>query len=340
MPLISLETLAGPGSFHYTVSTPTKAHADAIVPGIPTLVMLHPVYIASPIFHPIFADARLRRFNLVTFDLRGHGGTTACVEDTYVRETAARDALRLMEALKLPACHLMGVSMGACIALQMAVLAPEKVLSIFMLSALPLVEPPEAAEGRQEIWDCWVAAFEDPHNVDDAAIKDAVVGALQLAYNNRETTLSRALVSQAIPDGLKNWAPGNFEAFHTVSVKFFLNRAPHPVSRLSRIACPIALIHCSDDVAYPIHYSEELLDLLQNGGIDARIHRIEGAPHFGNVTHWKETNALLYEFLLANSKGAGIPPLQPNVESPFLTDLIQFGLRDKESDSDSDSESD
>lgn len=34
----------------------------------------------------------------------------------------------------------MGVSMGACVALQMAIFAPEKVLSLFLMSPLPLTE--------------------------------------------------------------------------------------------------------------------------------------------------------------------------------------------------------
>jgi pimeloyl-ACP methyl ester carboxylesterase len=54
-----------------------------------------------------------------------------------------------------------------------------------------------------------------------------------------------------------------------------------------RVRCPIALNHCSEDVAYPMHYTEELLDLHQ-AHLDAQMHNIEGAPHFGNFTHAKE----------------------------------------------------
>jgi pimeloyl-ACP methyl ester carboxylesterase len=107
----------------------------------------------------IYADARLRRFNLLTLDLRGHGPTSASVDDTYGRETAARDVLNLMvctashrrffkyfcllyaqDALKIPTSHLMGVSIGSCIALQMAIFAPDRVLSVLMFSPLPQIE--------------------------------------------------------------------------------------------------------------------------------------------------------------------------------------------------------
>lgn len=47
---------------------------------------------------------------------------------------------RVQETLKLPQCHIVGISMGACVALEMAVSHPEQILSVFMVSPLPLVE--------------------------------------------------------------------------------------------------------------------------------------------------------------------------------------------------------
>ncbi|KAJ7346174.1 hypothetical protein DFH08DRAFT_701642 [Mycena albidolilacea] len=90
MPRISLETTTGSENFAYTITTPTDTSTTEIVQGLPTVLFLHPVYIGSAIFHPIYADTRLRRFNLVAMDLRGHGWTTAKVEDTYGSEVAAQ----------------------------------------------------------------------------------------------------------------------------------------------------------------------------------------------------------------------------------------------------------
>ncbi|KAJ7768145.1 Alpha/Beta hydrolase protein [Mycena maculata] len=336
MPLVDLETIAGPGRFHYTLSTPTDANAKAIVEGIPTLILIHPVYLGSHVFHPIYADPMLRRFNLVAIDLRLHGRTSAKVENTYGRETAARDVLMLMGVLKLPPCHIMGVAMGACIALQMAVLAPEKVLSTFMFSPPPLKEPPGSAGGRQEIFDYWVAGFRDPANVDRMALEDAIVGSLQLAYNNIVSNMATSMLSLAISDAMRNWNPADFDSLHTVTVKFFLDLDPHPLADLARIRGPIALIHCSEDIAYPLHYCEEFLDLLHRAGLDAKIYIIDGAPHLGNVTHWRETNALLHDFLVDNSAGMVIPSAEPRVESPFHAALLRAGLQEGDSDDDSD----
>jgi hypothetical protein len=51
MPSIDLESSTGLGSFHYTLSTPTDANAEATLEGAPTLVLVHPLLLASEIFH-------------------------------------------------------------------------------------------------------------------------------------------------------------------------------------------------------------------------------------------------------------------------------------------------
>ena len=76
---------------------------------------------------------------------------------TYRRLHAAEDVFKFMvgrsvlfssdvlltnhqEALHLPPCHLVGLSLGACVALQTAISYPHQVLSLFMVSPLPLIE--------------------------------------------------------------------------------------------------------------------------------------------------------------------------------------------------------
>lgn len=89
--------------------------------------------------------------------MRSHGETVGGVPADFRRFHAAEDVCEFMvcahetfqvmlvlhpvqKALKLPPCHLFGLSLGACVALQIAVSHPERVLSLFMLSPLPLIE--------------------------------------------------------------------------------------------------------------------------------------------------------------------------------------------------------
>jgi pimeloyl-ACP methyl ester carboxylesterase len=46
----------------------------------------------------------------------------------------AKDALALIDHLEWPQCHVVGMSMGGMIALELALLAPERVLSLTLLA--------------------------------------------------------------------------------------------------------------------------------------------------------------------------------------------------------------
>jgi pimeloyl-ACP methyl ester carboxylesterase len=88
---------------------------------------------------------------------------------------------------------------------------------------------------------------------------------------------------------MDNWArPDQFEIFHTLSVKFFLDRTVPPLSSLQKITCPVNLVHCSEDIAYPLPIVEETEVHLKEAGVDVRISHIPDAPHFGCATHPKQ----------------------------------------------------
>lgn len=70
-----------------------------------------------------------------------------------------------------------------------------------------------------------------------------------------------------------------------MSVDFFIDRKPHPLAVLKKVMCPINLIHCGGDIAYPLHYAEELRDRMEAAGLDVRISHNPGAAHFGTITH-------------------------------------------------------
>lgn len=131
MPSVKIKTKAGSVNFSYTISTPTSTSAKKIDKNLPTIIFVHPVYIASSIFQSEifmysvvlkagsprrrhlaqFADAHLRRFNLVTLDLRSHGETGGKVTKSYGQEEAADDVIKFMVCLssrcsvRLPTRH-------------------------------------------------------------------------------------------------------------------------------------------------------------------------------------------------------------------------------------------
>lgn len=83
---------------------------------------------------------------------------------------------------------------------------------------------------------------------------------------------------------MKNWGPKNFDSYHTATVKLCTDRKSHSKEVLSKIRCPVTLVHCLEDVAYPLEYTEVFLHQLEEACVDVSIAKIEHAPHFGITT--------------------------------------------------------
>ncbi|KAJ6552572.1 Alpha/Beta hydrolase protein [Mycena vulgaris] len=334
MPDVTLETPTGTIVFNYVISTPTQASAHQIDPALPTVLFLHPVYVGKIIYHQQFADQHLRRFNLIGLDLRCHGRTIGKAGKGYGREVAARDVGLFMSALQIPQYHLFGMSMGGCIGLQTAILFPSCVLSIFVVSSLPLTEPLDVAEGRQEIYDHWADEVTHGENFEGGAMSLAIAGCLQLSVNGHPSKIFNAILRASTGCMTSQWGTGRLEDFYAVSVEFFMLREAYTVEAMHNIACPVYLVHCSADIAYDISMTEHVADHLRAAGVQVEVAQIPKAPHFGATTHPKEVNELFHTFILSLCSGSP-PPIPEQVESPFTEQLTTVG---SDSDSDSDRE--
>ncbi len=77
-----------------------------------------------------------RHFQTFTVDLRGHG-KSGKPPGPYSVPLFAADTARLIRALKLPAVHLAGLSLGGMVAFQLAVDSPELVNSLIIINSGP-----------------------------------------------------------------------------------------------------------------------------------------------------------------------------------------------------------
>ncbi|KAF7320705.1 AB hydrolase-1 domain-containing protein [Mycena chlorophos] len=344
---LPLKTATGDITFSYVISTPTQT-AVARIPeeeaDIPTVVFLHPVYVGKIIYHPQFADRQLRRFNLVALDLRCHAGTVGRSGPGYGREVAARDVSAVMAALRIPKYHIFGLSMGGCVAIQTSILFPEAVLSVFVVSSLPLTEPPDIGEGRQEIFDCWKegaklegsegSSQQADYKEEGGPMRDAYTGAMQLGFNGEPTPLFNAICQRSFELLGPRWTDEQLADWKVATVDFFTLREAYTMEALSNIQCPIRLIHCGADIAYPIEMTEELATRLTRAGVkNVVVQQIPDAPHFGTITHPKEINEMFHGYVLSSCAGSGkVPPLPPpeKIVSPWLDELKGVGFEDDE----------
>jgi len=72
-------------------------------------------------------------FRLILLDNRDSGKSSSGPE-IYTTETMARDILGLMDHLGMARAHILGTSMGGMIAQQVALMAPERVISLVLAS--------------------------------------------------------------------------------------------------------------------------------------------------------------------------------------------------------------
>lgn len=125
---------SGPSNLRPADATPGGGRA----PDPPTIILLH----GSPGDHgevSRIAQVLAGRYRVVAPDLPGFGGSSRRIPD-YSILAHARYVAQLMDSLRIGRAHLLGFSMGGGVALELAGMAPERVASITMLSAIGVQE--------------------------------------------------------------------------------------------------------------------------------------------------------------------------------------------------------
>ncbi|KAF9072816.1 Alpha/Beta hydrolase protein [Rhodocollybia butyracea] len=281
MPFVEVSSSTGTIKFHYTISTPACANAETIDPHLPVVLFFH-AFAFHTIFHSQFSDELLRKFNLVVFDLRWHG-YTECDTLRYCNSHSRLSIIVFEDALQLPPCHFVSIDIGSMVALQIAVTKPEYVRSLFIMSHICLEE------------------------------LDVALGYTQYAFSSNMSNLAKcvsnilstSLFAAALPIDLKNWSPEHLKEY------------PHSQQALSRISCPVKLLHGSGIVNF--------LNPCKRAGLDVSFHAVPNAPHYLCADHGNEVNPLIHDFIwenIVNKEGIFIPTY---VVSPWDKLLREYG---------------
>jgi 3-oxoadipate enol-lactonase / 4-carboxymuconolactone decarboxylase len=112
----------------------------------PPVLLLHSLGTTLQMWDPQ-AEALAKRYRVIRMDMRGHGLTEAPA-GPYTMAMLARDALALLDSLGVERAHVGGVSIGGRIALQMAAMAPDRVLSLMPCDTALEFGPPETWQQR------------------------------------------------------------------------------------------------------------------------------------------------------------------------------------------------
>ena len=216
------------------------------------------------------------RYRVLAIDLPGHGGTGP-VPRPFSVHGMAENVERQLEREALPAAHIIGVSLGACVALALALRAPHRVRSLTIINGFARLRPRGLTAALRMLvrlvllvaapmpvvaW--WVARITFPRP-EHAALRRQAVKSLT-------ATSRRAYVS----------AVGALIAFDV--------RA-----QLGHVRCPVLVVAGDEDRTVPLVSKRELAA----GIAGARLLVARGSGHASHYDAPETVNAALLEFLAA-----------------------------------------
>jgi pimeloyl-ACP methyl ester carboxylesterase len=216
------------------------------------------------------------QYRVLAIDLPGHGGCPRPRRPLSVHGMAEQ-VTRVLKDEALPPSHVIGVSLGACVALALALQASERVRSLTLISGFARLRPAGAAGGlrmllrlalltaapmRLVAWQVARATFPRPGQED----------LRRLAMESIQRTSRRSYVA----------AIGALLAFDVRG-------------HLGRVRCPALVVAGSEDRTVPMSAARALA-----GGIPgARLVGVPGAGHAPHCDTPAVVNAALLEFLVA-----------------------------------------
>ena len=135
-----------------------KVHYQQVGQG-PDVVLVHGITGNLAVWHLHLVQALADRYRLLTYDLRGHGLSSAPAHG-YSADDMAEDLRLLLDALEIERPVVVGHSFGADVALYLAAREPGRVSRVVAIeAALPAME--QVRDHAQWIgWTYWVQALE------------------------------------------------------------------------------------------------------------------------------------------------------------------------------------
>ena len=117
----------------------------------PTLVMLHPAMGSAKRYYAM-VPRLARHYRTVRLDLRGHGASQVPADELpFSLERLARDAVELIDHLKIDKVHVIGSSAGGFITQRIAMNFPQRVHSIVLIASKPGLKRSQASEWLAEV---------------------------------------------------------------------------------------------------------------------------------------------------------------------------------------------
>src|ERR671937_2768073 len=186
----------------------------------------------------------------------------------YTTSDLVADATAVLDAYRLPAAHVVGVSAGGALAQRLALEFPDRVLSLVLISTSPALPNQRNLPPPTEEFMRFVRTAQIDRTNAASTIEYLVAYSRMLAGGERpfDEAAMRELVRRDVERARDLAAAQNHELFA---------EGEQPRRPLSAIEVPTLVIHGSADPMFPIEHGRALADAIPN----ARLRVLEDAGH-------------------------------------------------------------
>ncbi len=230
-----------------------------------------------------------RRYRTIVLDNRGIGRSAKPI-GPYSASVMARDALHVLDHLGIERAHLVGLSMGGMIAMEMAARHPERVKSAVLAATCAYADTSVRVRiGRvvARVVTAYLRA-RGGRRGEEAAYQKLRSEWLPLTFSNRLAPEDAPKVDAMMEECRKaGWSPAGFAGQLAAVFTHDIRK------RARRICAPIFVVGGDDDQAFGVHRFHELASMLRAED----LHVMEKAPHGLNFVRAGEFNEAVSGFL-------------------------------------------
>ncbi len=223
-------------------------------------------------------DALSASFRTIVFDNRGVGGSSV-PPGPYTIEGMADDVTGLMDALGIDRAHVLGVSLGGYVAQMLALSHPDRVLRM-VLGCTCMTGDPERMMMPRATLDLLL----DREGTPEQIARRGLAVAFSESFPPRSPDIMDALVRHRVTH------PVTLEGYRaqlSAGMEFDVT------DRVSRISCPVLVLHGDLDAVVPVDRGRELASAIPG----ARLEVQPGAGHLFFIEEADRTADLVTSFL-------------------------------------------
>lgn len=249
------------------------------------IVFVHGGWMSADMWDPQ-VDFFGEEYQVLTYDIRGHGRTGGSAESTYSIDRFVEDLRELVEALSLDTPILCGLSLGGMIAQTYANRYPDDVRGLVLAGAMQSFPPLPVTRSQQEVLFPRAALYPSMYLVGSRSYFRLLLQGIQLAQGGRPWI--------AIDDEVRRYATDEVRRIRTTEfVKIFDAMYEFDTRGDLEIAAPTLVLTGDHEAPPVVAQSDRLVETID----DATRATIPDAGHLSNLDNPDEFNRVLDRFL-------------------------------------------